>query len=171
MPIWYILWSFGIFLTILVCSTKKNLATCKDWFTAAVLTRIWPTKTFQKFETFLCNFFADYIFWLLSCFAIEILLWHHFDWYQNGFFSNSFLELKKQLFFFNCFRVVTVFTLGNFFVCPFQQKKFFLKSFLEAFIYSQIHTVLSFDNSTAKYKDLPNNPTHWRDSNPGSSVL
>jgi hypothetical protein len=27
MAIWYILWSFGIFLPILVCCTKKNLAT------------------------------------------------------------------------------------------------------------------------------------------------
>jgi hypothetical protein len=27
MAIWYILWSFGIFLTVLVFCTKKNLAT------------------------------------------------------------------------------------------------------------------------------------------------
>jgi hypothetical protein len=27
MAIWYILWSFGIFFPVLVCCTKKNLAT------------------------------------------------------------------------------------------------------------------------------------------------
>jgi hypothetical protein len=30
MGIWYILWSFSIFFTVLVCCTKKNLATLFD---------------------------------------------------------------------------------------------------------------------------------------------
>jgi hypothetical protein len=29
MEIYYILWSFGIFFTVLVCFTKKNLATLR----------------------------------------------------------------------------------------------------------------------------------------------
>jgi hypothetical protein len=28
--IWYILWSFGIYFTVLVCCTQKNLATLVD---------------------------------------------------------------------------------------------------------------------------------------------
>jgi hypothetical protein len=44
MAIWYILWSFGVYFSVLVCCTKKNLATLLTTFSLYFGGKKWREK-------------------------------------------------------------------------------------------------------------------------------